>query len=120
MREQSEHGTAPGGHLPGERSTGGHPHLHGRPVSWLLVTVVIVDFVTGAFAMTTHLWWLFWVCLGVAVLSVPAGKIVGVMDDTVLNGDPSQQPGQEGPVAEDTGSAVHPGVDVGPSRALDA
>jgi len=36
------------------------------------------------------------------------------MNDTVINGDPAQQKGQGGTVAEDTGSAADPGVDVGP------
>ena len=119
-REQSEEGTAPGGHMPGEQAVGGHSHLYGRTRSWVLVTVIIAAFVAGAFAITTHTWWLFWVCLGVAVLSVPAGKIVGIMDDTVTIGDPSRQTGQGGPVAEDEGSAVHPGVDVGQTRAVDS
>jgi hypothetical protein len=53
----------------------------------------------------------------VTVLSVPAGKIIGIMNDTVLNGDPAQQVGQGGTVAEDTGSAADPGVYVGPRAA---
>jgi hypothetical protein len=116
--ERTEHGTAPGHHQPGEQSIGDHPHLHGRPVSWLFVAVLIAAFVAGAFAVVLKLWPLFWVCLGIVVLSVPAGKLIGIMDDTVLNGDPSAQTGQEGRVAEDYGSAVHPGVEVGPTKAV--
>ena len=59
-------------------------------------------FIAGGLAVVSHLWWLFWVCLGVTVLSVPAGKVIGIMNDTVLAGDPSLQAGQEGTVAEDT------------------
>jgi hypothetical protein len=114
----SEHGTAPGQHEPGEQSLGGHPHLHGRPVSWVFVAVLIAAFIAGAFAVVLKLWPLFWVCLAITVLSVPAGKFVGIMGDTVTVGDPSAQPGQEGHVAEDHGSAVHPGVDVGPTPAV--
>lgn len=102
------------------QTVGGHPHLHGRPVSWVLVSVIIAAFVAGAFAVTTHTWWLFWVCLGVTVLSVPVGKFVRIMDDTVLAGDPSQQEGQGGPVADDAAPAVHPGADVSPTRAVDS
>jgi hypothetical protein len=65
-----------------------------------------------------HLRWLFWVCLGITVVSVPAGKVIGIMNDTVLAGDPSLQAGPEGTVAEDTGSAVDPGVNVGAPRAV--
>ncbi len=109
--EPTGHGTAPGNHMPGERPAGGHPHLHGRPVSWVLVGVLIVAFTAGGLAIVDHLWWLFWVCLGTTVVSVPAGKVIGIMSDTVLTGDPSLQAGREGDVAEDAGSAVHPGVD---------
>jgi len=113
----AEQGTAPGSHLPEERPVGGHDHLHGRPVSWVLVGVLIVAFIAGGLAIVNHLWWLFWVCLGVTVLSVPAGKVIGIMNDTVINGDPGRQKGQGGTVAEDTGSAADPGVDVGPRAA---
>jgi hypothetical protein len=118
--DSTEHGTAPGGHLPGEETVGGHPHLHGRPASWLLVTVIIAAFIAGAFAVVQDAWPLFWVCLAIVVLSVPAGKLVGIMGDTVTVGDPAQQTGQGGHVAStgDFGSAVHPGVDVGPTPAL--
>ena len=113
----SEHGTAPGNHLPGEQPVAGHEHLHGRPISWVFVAVLIAAFIAGAFAIVDHIWPLFWVCLGVTVLSVPAGKVIGIMGDTVLVGDPSAQAGQGGQVADDVGSAVHPGVDVGPAPA---
>ena len=33
----SEHGTALGNHELGERPLGGHEHLYGRPLSWVLV-----------------------------------------------------------------------------------
>ena len=106
------------GHAPGERPVGGHSQLHGRPSSWVLVTVVIAAFVVGGFAIVFHQWWLFWVCVAVVVLSVPAGKATGIMGDTVLAGNPAGQPGQEPHVAEDTGSAADPGVDVGVPRAI--
>lgn len=115
--EPTEHGTAPGERLPGEAAIDGHPHLHGRPVSWVLAGVLVAAFIAGGLAIVNHLWLLFWVCLGVTVPSVPAGKVVGIMNDTVLAGDPSLQAGQEVDVAEDTGSAVDPGVNVAAARA---
>ncbi len=36
---RADQGKAPGSHTPGERPVGGHEHLHGRPVSWVLVGV---------------------------------------------------------------------------------
>ena len=89
-------------------------------MSWVFVGVVVAAFVAGAFAVVGRIWPLFWVCLGIAVLSVPAGKIVNIMGDTVLYGNPAEQAGQEGRVSEDYGSAVHPGVDVGPTPAVAA
>jgi len=63
---------------------GGHPH--GKPSSWMLVTVVTAAFITGGVAIITHIWWLFWACVGIAVLAIPAGKAIGIMDDTVAWG----------------------------------
>jgi hypothetical protein len=97
---------------------GDHEHLHGSPASWALVAVLVAALVGGAFGLVYKAWPLFWVCLGIVVLSVPAGKLIGIMEDTVLDGDPSAQAGQEGRVAEDYGSAVHPGVEVGPTKAV--
>jgi hypothetical protein len=65
-----------------ERTIGWH-NRHGRPASWALVAVVIAAFAVGGAAIIEHLWWLFWVCAGVVVLAVPAGKVIGIMDDTV-------------------------------------
>jgi hypothetical protein len=60
---------------------GGHPH--GKPASWVLVAMVIAAFTTGGIAIIAHAWWLVWTCAGIIVLAVPAGKVVGIMDDTV-------------------------------------
>lgn len=113
-----EQATAPGQHLPGERPLGNHSHLHGKPASWVLVAVIIAAFIAGAFAVVDEVWTLFWVCLAIVVLSVPAGKLVGIMGDTVVQGNPEAQAGQGGDVAEDSGSAAHPGVDMGPAPAV--
>jgi hypothetical protein len=111
--EPDRHGTAPGHHEPGEKAVSGHTNLHGRPASWVLVAVITGAFIAGSFALVFDLWWLFWVSAGVVLLSVPAGKAVGIMSDTILAGNPADQPGQERHVAEDTGSAADPGVDLG-------
>jgi hypothetical protein len=58
-------------------------HTHGKPASWVLVAVVTAVFITGGTAIITHLWWLLWACIAIAVLAVPAGKVIGIMDDTV-------------------------------------
>ena len=63
---------------------GGHPH--GKVSSWVLTGIVVVAFISGGGALILHLWWLFWVCAGVVVLSIPAGKAIRIMDDTVMWG----------------------------------
>ena len=81
---------------------GGHPH--GKPASWTLVAVVIAAFTTGGIAIIAHAWWLMWACAGIIVLSIPAGKVVGIMNDTVGGDstpaaahDPSQDRGADSP-----------------------
>lgn len=80
-------------------------HTHGKPASWVLVAVVTAAFLTGGIAIIMHLWWLLWACMGIVVLAVPAGKMIGIMDDTVAWGstpsathdppaDPQADPGQ--------------------------
>jgi hypothetical protein len=91
----------------GEHAIGGHDHLHGRPGSWALVAVVIAAFFFGGLAIITRTWWLFWLCAGIVVLSVPAGKVIGIMDDTVGE---AARPGDGRPVAADRGSVADPGV----------
>jgi hypothetical protein len=97
------------GHRPWEQiehrhvPEGGHPH--GKPASWVLVAVVIAAFITGGAAIIAHAWWLMWTCIGLVVLAIPAGKVVGIMDDTVAWGstpaathdsppDPEADPGR--------------------------
>ncbi len=70
---------------------GGHPH--GKVSSWVLTGIVIVAFMAGGAALILHLWWLFWVCVGVVVLSLPAGKAIHIMDDTVTWGGTQTQQG---------------------------
>ena len=85
---------------------GAHGSRHGRPASWALVAVVIAAFCAGGAAVIGHLWWLFWACAAVAVLAVPAGKVIGIMGDTVEvygGADPS-------PAGVREGAAADPGV----------
>ena len=60
---------------------GGHPH--GKPASWALVTVVTTASLVGGLSIIAHAWWLLWACIAIAVLAIPAGKMIGIMDDTV-------------------------------------
>jgi hypothetical protein len=96
-----------------ERPVGSHRHRHGRPSSWALVGLILAAFVTGAFALPFKLWPLFWVCVGVFVLSIPAGKVLGIMNDTVG----VEEPLDDIKPAADRGSCAHPGVQVRPDEA---
>ncbi|MBV9381735.1 MAG: hypothetical protein JOY82_15710 [Streptosporangiaceae bacterium] len=91
-----------------ERTLSGHEHRHGKPASWVLVGVIIVAFVLGGVAIIIREWWLFWACAGVVALSIPAGKVIGIMGDTVL----VEAGADTVPPAEDTGSVADPGVRV--------
>ena len=33
-------------------------------------------------AIIGHTWWLLWTCTAIIVLAIPAGNVVGIMDDT--------------------------------------
>lgn len=62
-------------------SEGGY--VHGKPASWVLVAVVTAASLTGGISIITHAWVLLWACIAIAVLAVPAGKMIGIMEDTV-------------------------------------
>ena len=78
---QSTHREVPFGGPSGRRS--------GRPRSGVLLGVVIVACYASGLAVIGHLWVLFWVCAGLVILAVPAGKVIGTLkvieitDDTV-------------------------------------
>ncbi|HEY2522017.1 MAG TPA: HGxxPAAW family protein [Streptosporangiaceae bacterium] len=101
-----------------QQPIGGGSHRHGKPASWLLVAVIVVAFVAGAFAVLDEAWPLFWVGLAVLVLSVPASRLIGTVRDAVLAGGPSGPPRRGGPITPAFGPALHPGVDVVPAPAV--
>lgn len=44
-------------------------HHHGKPASWIAVTVIIIGFLIGGIAMVPHpTWWAFWLGTGIAVV----------------------------------------------------
>ena len=111
--------TAPGDQEP----IGGCSHRYGKPASVLLVAVIVVAFVGGAFAVLDEAWPLFWVGLAVLVLSVPASRLIGLVRDAVragsLPGLPGL-PGRGGPITPAFGSALPAGIDVVPAPAVAA
>ena len=50
------------------------PSFHGRPVSWVAVTVIMVAFLIGGLALVFGpTWWLFWAALGLAAVGALLG-----------------------------------------------
>lgn len=81
LAEAPGHGAAPAiaGHA------GPYPPFHGRRVSWVAVSIVMVGFVVGGFALLvgTHgpTWWLFWTGAGLAVLGMLIAFVTNTFED---------------------------------------
>jgi hypothetical protein len=59
-----------------------HEEHHGRPVSWVAVTIIVVGFTIGGIAMVTGpTWWLFWAGTGIVVIGSIFAAAVRVFDD---------------------------------------
>ena len=60
----------------------GHEEYHGRPVSWVVSTLVIIGFTLGGIALCIGpSWVLFWVGAGIVVLAGIMGAAVRIFDD---------------------------------------
>jgi hypothetical protein len=57
-----------------------HGH-HGRPISWVLVAIILAGFVLGGIALIIATLWLFCLAAGVVVLGGLAAWRGGVMED---------------------------------------
>jgi hypothetical protein len=55
---------------------------HGKPISWVAVTVIIVGFIVGGVAMVPHpTWWLFWLGAGIAAVGCIMTLFAKIFDD---------------------------------------
>ena len=55
---------------------------HGRPSSWVAVSIIVVGFVIGGTALTVGpSWWLFWTGTGIVVLGSIFAAAIRVFDD---------------------------------------
>ena len=60
----------------------GHEEYHGRPVSWVAVTVIIVGFIIGGIALPIGpVWVLFWVGAALVVIGSIFAASIRIMDD---------------------------------------
>ena len=68
-----------------DAQTGGssaHEGHHGRPASWVAVSIIIVGFVVGGVALVPHpRWWLFWVGAGIVVIGCIMAAAAHILDD---------------------------------------
>ena len=86
MAEQPPSGTITGdiGGRGLDAQTGSHePEAHhGRPASWVAVSIIIVGFVVGGIAMVPHpRWWLFWIGTGIVVVGGLYAAAINIFDD---------------------------------------
>ena len=87
MTEQPASGTVAGdiGARGLDAQTGspdGHEGHHGRPASWVAVTVIIIGFVIGGIALPVGPnWVLFWVGVAIVVVGGIMGAATRIMDD---------------------------------------
>jgi hypothetical protein len=72
VADQTSSGTLTGtigGNSPEVAAHAGEAHHHGRPVSWVAVTITTIGFVVGGVAFVpAPRWWLFWVGAGIAIV----------------------------------------------------
>jgi len=60
----------------------GHEAHHGRPASWVAVTVIVIGFVIGGIALPVGpSWVLFWVGVAIVVVGAIMGAATRIMDD---------------------------------------
>jgi len=60
----------------------GHEAHHGRPASWVAVSIIIVGFVVGGIAMVpSPKWWLFWTGAGIVVVGCIMAAAAHILDD---------------------------------------
>ena len=64
---------------------GPYPPFHGRKISWVAVSIVMLGFVIGGLALVLghngSIWWLFWTGAGVAVLGMLITLVTNTFED---------------------------------------
>jgi hypothetical protein len=59
-----------------------HEAHHGRPASWVAVSIIIVGFIIGGIALPAGpVWWLFWLGTGIVVVGGIFALSVHILDD---------------------------------------
>jgi hypothetical protein len=56
--------------------------FHGRPVSWVAVSLIMAGFLVGGLALVFGpTWWLFWASVGLAAVGTLAATATNIFDD---------------------------------------
>jgi hypothetical protein len=59
-----------------------HQGHHGRPASWVAVSIIIVGFVVGGVALVPGpKWWLFWTGAGIVIIGAAVATTTRIFDD---------------------------------------
>jgi hypothetical protein len=59
-----------------------HPVHHGRPASWVAVSIIVAGFIVGGIAMVAGpAWWLFWTGTGIVVVGGIFALSTHILDD---------------------------------------
>ena len=59
-----------------------HEAYHGRPASWVAVSIIVVGFIVGGIALPVGpVWWLFWLGTGIVVVGGIFALSVRILDD---------------------------------------
>jgi hypothetical protein len=57
------------------------PSFHGRPVSWVAVSLIMAAFLIGGLALVFSVWWLFWCSIGLGAIGGLLGLGTGIFND---------------------------------------
>ena len=82
MDVRSGAGVAEGAHSDAPGSPGHYEPYHGRPVSWVAVSIIMVGFLIGGLALIFGtIWWLFWTGLGLVVVGTLLAASTNIFED---------------------------------------
>lgn len=64
---------------------GPHAAFHGRTISWVAVSIMVVGFIVGGLALIVghggSIWWLFWTGVGISVLGLLVMMATNTFED---------------------------------------
>ena len=68
---------------PATPASSAHPaHHHGRPVSWVAVSLIMIGFVVGGLGLIAGpAWWAFWTGAGITVVGALIATATNIFDD---------------------------------------